>query len=324
MDMLEYHKETLKNSKTTKLHDFYIDYRNYSNNIYAFVEGKDDFSYYKSNIQNKTKNKFDVCCYLQNNKQSVICAYENIDWSVYSREQIVFFVDKDYSDFLDEKIPVGRNFYITDGYSIENSIVSKNLCEIYLKDCKKMHDLSLSELYTILNIFEEEIKKFYDYYLDIASYIIAWRKRKLNVYYDCLKLDDIFYFEKSRLKLHHNDIISAIEIFCKCVNKKNNSKNNSCLDINTFKYSANEIKKRLIGIDPKKYVIGKHEIWFVVRFCEYIHQHPQEFSQNIINPQKPINLSINEVFKFFANKIIMPNSLEIFLEDTVCKYISNT
>jgi hypothetical protein len=321
MDMLECHKQACESSSTVAYHDFLLEYKKDKNSIYIFVEGKPDCNYYKPNIEIKIKEKLDVICIIAKNKNNVIGAYGCFNWSEHSREQIVFFIDRDYSEYLDEQLLYEKNVYITDGYSIENSIVSKRLCERYLHDCKDMTDLTASEICSILDIFDEEIKKFYEYYLEIASYLIAWRKSNLKVFYDCLNLAEIFIFDEGRLKLNSNNIFSVLGEFCQKVNIKNIKKGDPCLSIDAFKNVANKVKEKLINIDPKKYVRGKHELWFAVQFCDSIQQHSNEISENTDDRPKYSEATIIKIFNFFANKIEMPESLDIFLEDTVCEYV---
>ena len=54
----------------------------------------------------------------------------------------MFLVDRDFHDLAPEEIPEDVNVYVTDGYSIENSLVNGDTCERVLTDVCGLADVA--------------------------------------------------------------------------------------------------------------------------------------------------------------------------------------
>ena len=102
---------------------FILDYNNYNNTLFYFVEGK-DFCYYNPRIQ-KYINNFEITHYKCGGKKHVIGVYELIKNNIkYNNgNKMLYFVDKDYG-FNNELI--SNEIYVTDLYSIENFYLNKD------------------------------------------------------------------------------------------------------------------------------------------------------------------------------------------------------
>lgn len=48
-------------------------------------------------------------------KRSVLETYDKIDWNVFERERVLFFIDRDHDELIvDSPYPVAKNLYITE------------------------------------------------------------------------------------------------------------------------------------------------------------------------------------------------------------------
>jgi hypothetical protein len=129
MTLIDEHRKARGNRKIVVIHEFKMRYKKECNTIYGFVEGKDDIDFYTGFIEKYLPNdSWKVELWQVGGKKNVIEIYSNFNWNNYIKEQVIFFIDRDLSKFVNEKDIEDQNIYITDGYSIENSIVNSGSC----------------------------------------------------------------------------------------------------------------------------------------------------------------------------------------------------
>lgn len=128
-------------------------YKPHDQQVYLIVEGKDDIAYYTciSVRYCKFANSEIICA---NNRDNVIRAYDSTDWNVFSKDRVFFFVDRDLSDITGEHTPVSQNVYITDDYSIENSLFNEQLLFTTLKVFCGLNDLNDEEIEVLSNLYQ--------------------------------------------------------------------------------------------------------------------------------------------------------------------------
>lgn len=92
--------------------------------VLLVVEGKDDAPFYERVARDNCEKRCEFSTVTAGEKSTVIELYETIDWCRYDKKRLLFFVDRDYTDYLNESQRIsGDNVYVTDGYSIENSLL---------------------------------------------------------------------------------------------------------------------------------------------------------------------------------------------------------
>ena len=103
-------------------HTFLLLYSASNKCVYGFCEGKDDPTFYQSLIESKLPNHWKVKIIPAGGKKKVIQAYHAFNWVRLNKEEICFYIDRDLDDYLGQRQQPENNVYITDDYSIENSI----------------------------------------------------------------------------------------------------------------------------------------------------------------------------------------------------------
>ena len=90
-----------------------------NNQIFCLVEGKDDPAFYRYQAEKCLSTDYRISWIKCSGKKQVKATYDLIDWNTYSKDRILFFMDRDLSDYVvDENIVRDVNVYITDYYSI--------------------------------------------------------------------------------------------------------------------------------------------------------------------------------------------------------------
>lgn len=144
---------------------FMLEYKDYSNTLFYFVEGE-DFCYYNPRINN-ISNSMNYINYRCDGKHNVIGVNNLIKEKliIENNNKLMFFVDRDYG--LDD---VPQDIYVTDSYSIENFYVNektvKNILENFIEINKHTKNYSLcleyfKKTYTEYSKFAVKINIFY-------------------------------------------------------------------------------------------------------------------------------------------------------------------
>lgn len=156
---------------------------------YAFVEGDDDVLFYNSQFQkcNLTKIKIIVC----EGKQKVKQCYEYFNWSRFSKKQIVFLIDKDLSDIIDDPNDFSdENVYKTPMYAIENIIASSENFENTLS-ALGFYNLRDQQIERLRHDFLVEKETFEEKMLLVMAIIIRWKNMHIKpANYNNVKVKD--------------------------------------------------------------------------------------------------------------------------------------
>src|SRR5216683_627388 len=108
-----------RESPTAAYHQFLLKASKFPGDVHAFFEGQDDVSFYTNFLHRFTSNSKGIHPYRCGNKRGVYEAHGKVH-QMRRRERVVFFVDKDLSDILNEDWEGSQDIYVTDSSSIEN------------------------------------------------------------------------------------------------------------------------------------------------------------------------------------------------------------
>lgn len=174
------------------------DYQKHEKTLHLFCENEDDYEFYRHSI-NHHFSEYKIHHYSQSGKANVIKAYKEIDWKKYSRQRVLFFIDKDYDDLIERGLKEeASNLFITKYYSIENYLVTEEILRIILNRIYQIHDEKI--LGYLTKKFSDAYSIFTQQLISITSCILIFRKQDLHMNLDGLKLDSFFYFRE--LSLH--------------------------------------------------------------------------------------------------------------------------
>jgi hypothetical protein len=305
MTMLEIHKKALSSTQPI-YHEFLSRYSNDIKAIYAFVEGKEDPCFYRGFIENDLPDEWNLELWSVGSRDKVLSLYREFDWIRFSKMQILFFIDKDITPFLGIADPCEPNLYITDKYSIENSIIDKTLCDRVLTEVFGLQAIQKKDKDAILTLFEKEYSRFRECVSKIMVWIILWRRNGEKPRLNDIPLNDIFNIDKGKLKISHKpcgfkSIPQFIHAKCEIPYPSYPG----------FKKALSEFNKHN-GKDA--YIRGKYLVWFFVHFVLSIYQNISLFSGMFSKPPK-INVSFGagNFAVLVAPRARCPRTLRSFL-----------
>lgn len=316
MSMLDDHREALEN-KRGAYHEFLLAYKQGRKCIYGFVEGKTDPSYYANKVHNELPEGWEVDFWHAGGKKNVIKVFERLDWSRFKKGQVLFFFDRDFSPWVSEHLPRAINIYITDYYSIENSLVTKDVCKRVLQDLKGMEKLSGQEMDNVLDIFDTQLQIFHKYTREISIHMIAWHRKGEAPCAENLKMQDLFEFVDGKIKRTYKPKgTSGIAAYmCKKFE----------LNRRGLKPYIEEVGRELDKEpEPKRYIRGKYELWFLLEFCEHISRNPKKYSSKITARSKlTCDLSLKNALCVVGPQVRTSKSLKDFLSRTAVRFASS-
>jgi len=158
MNILQKHEKALRKPNIA-YHNFLNRYKSGEIAIYIFCEGEEDIGYYSHAILQSFPEVMIIKSYV-GGKENVIELSSCFDWERFSKNQILFFVDRDMSYWLDTYKDLSDNIYVTDEYSFENDIVKENYFIAFLEELCGFANASEEELGNIRSFYRKKWENF--------------------------------------------------------------------------------------------------------------------------------------------------------------------
>ncbi|MDQ2180244.1 DUF4435 domain-containing protein [Marinifilum sp. D714] len=305
MGFLEYLKNAAKSPVTAQT-KFMQQYKQADNSIHVFLEGKDDPSFYSNYIERNKRKGQRIYFYNSKNKAGVYYNHSKINWSVYKKERILFFVDKDFSDILNEEYASDQNIFVTRFYSIENYLVSRTLFSRCLREIFGINDDKV--IARISKEFVKSLAEFHKAIEPLTSVLLYYRKNNIPVNLNNIDFNQIF-------NVNIGDKVTVKSNIQQYLVK--------CTGVKSFpKYT--EFKECLSLIKPvgntKLYVRGKCELWFMIKYLNLL---PAIMNQDIAKGEPKIksclNITPNNAVQIIAPRLRIPMELKKFLIENLKK-----
>lgn len=306
MDFLQQLNESM-NLPNVVYHSFLISYDKDSSDVYVFCEAGVDFNYYCEWIERKCPNR-GIHKFASECKNNVLSISNYIDWSTYSRDRVLFFVDRDLSYWAGEPQVLEKNIYITDYYSFENDAVNLHMFLKLLEDDYGFSGYTSEEKKNISDLFEKYWKAFLDgsYYI-MGCILYAYIKNHDHVA-NKIKIKKCFSIEEPGLWKKNIYDMPSVEFYKKEFEIDEDI--SECLE---------QYKQRFIDESEHYSVRGKWCICFMVMLMEYVFKEGKSLAPSLYNgitkePKKLLNLDDEKgVMAMLGPKIVPPKSLIDFL-----------
>lgn len=311
--MLEIHKDA-RNSSVVPYHKFLNRYKAASCEVYGFVEGKDDPSFYKGIIESCLPNGWDIELIQAGEKDNVLKALNVIDWSRFSKKRVCFFVDRDLSEFLHGEQLSSQNLYITDNYSIENDAITFGTMRRVLEEVLNVTELNSIEIRAIKELFQSNLRIFQEAMTIVMSQIVIWRRNVEDVNLNNIQLNKIFKFIDGKIILEDGFIepISRVEYAAKCFNVVQST-------IDELKTVETEFRAKQ-GVE--KFIRGKYLMWFFVECALKTHSAIPKFCTNhSTSPKMRLSLGFSNAMITIAPRVRCPESLKCFIKRNYLEHI---
>ncbi|NLR96071.1 DUF4435 domain-containing protein [Rhizobium sp. P38BS-XIX] len=313
MTMLEVHAAALAQVDEA-YHEFLLRYDVMRKSVYGFVEGKEDPSYYRSLVERFIPEDWSIEFLASGNRKKVLDTEAAFDWTRFSRRQIVFFVDRDLVHFLNPEIAYPENVYVTDGYSVENSIVTRDVFARLLEEVHNVVDWTPQERDQLLHHFDQQLEAFQELLSPVMAQIGIWRRDKVRANLNNFDLGSVIRVVDGQITStdDRQTVDQKIDRLCQCVGAEAASAQQRDAMEEGFR-AAN---------GPRNLTRGKYLVWFLTAIANDCHGRIDQIVQAYQNPPRPkLTLGVNNVMVVAAPRARSPNSLRTFIENTLAAFI---
>jgi hypothetical protein len=294
-----------RESAAAAYHKFLLEYPKARDHAYSFFEGREDASFYTNFIARFISTE-KIHGYRCGKKQDVYDVYTKINKREESPIHVLFFVDKDWSDLLEESNPIDSRIYVTDYYSVENYIAEKYVLNRIWAEIFHPPDNINVKWDEIESQFATLQVQFYDFLNVIMALIIYCKQSGMRPLYRNINLKDICSIEDNlRLTLSdESDYVPYLEKKCEIKIP------------NDYKERIASITSQIRSLEPKQYIRGKFDLWFFVTFL-YKVSHLLEQAALIQGLKLHIYTNINDgnAIEILGPRVEIPDSLTTFLEN---------
>jgi hypothetical protein len=313
MSMLKVHAAAL-GSKIASYHEFLARYSKTKQVVYGFVEGKEDPCFYRGFIEHFLPEDWEVELWPAGNRDQVLRIHRDLDWRRFPKKRVCFFVDRDLSELIPEVLPSDTNIFVTDRYSIENSIVNRGTCRSMLTEVFGFSNVSHAEMDRVCDQFESELENFFIAMVPTMAHILFWRRTSAKANLNDINIGKLFSIQGGALVVDGSSGAEAARI--KYVHDSVGIILDPTIDISTEQAEFRKVSAY------RSYVRGKYVMWFLVEFCKSIHEAAASFFAACAAPPKmKVSISATNAVTIIGNRARVPQSLRTFLSNTFCAYI---
>jgi Protein of unknown function (DUF4435) len=287
-------------SKTAVLHEFLTQHDPGKERVHAFVEGFDDPFFYREKLKQYAGDR-KVYFYTCDGKAALYQVYEDISKRIGTYCHTLYFTDKDLEDIIPEIYPKDERIYVTDYYSIENHIVSCQAIERSCTEFVRVKHCGLP-LDMVSKRFESELAKFHELNILLMAWIVCVRRSGRRPNLNNIDLKNIFSIDDSLRVSRKREVVPYL---CKASSIPNNP-----ASWKGFRKVARDLRK----LNPKVFVRGKFETWFLTEFLKNAIAHlrkaarDQGGSLDIL-----VSIERNNTLALLAPRLPSPPSLDAFL-----------
>ena len=314
MSMLHVHSEA-RDSGNARYHGFLTEYSATAAMVYGFVEGRQDPCYYRGLIDHSLPPAWRVRLWPAGGKDVVYQTYRLFDWKRFPKRRVCFFVDRDFQDLVPEEHPEDINVYITNDYSIENSLVDTQTCHRTLVEVCGFANARQDELDAVVGQFEAQYEIFLRAMIPVTAWLLTAKRLRQTVYPNNVEMNRLFSVVDGQLESNPNPrncatLVEYLQMRCGMHSD----------DIDPAE-AAGELGRDLLY---RRFVRGKYALWFLVEFCLSIRRSAAKFFSSCDAPPKMhVALGDANAMVLLGSRGRIPETLRVFLRSTLGQYVEN-
>jgi hypothetical protein len=253
--------DLLRNARSSRIsvfHKFLTHYDPNSDRIFAFVEGDADEAFYRAQIQRYVPDQRKIYLYNCEGKKGVCDVYADVIKRYPKCERVLFFFDKDVDDIVSAPWPADPRIFVTECYSIENYVVSRESITRYFKDFVKIRRVDV-DLDKVLAHFDEGLRTFHGLMLPVMAWIVVMKRAGSRVHLHDLDPGELFAVtDEGTFRKEKRYAITYL------LRVTQTSAGNSIWKL--LRTTCSELKR----LPAKAYVRGKFEAWWFIEFTRCI------------------------------------------------------
>jgi hypothetical protein len=286
---------------------FRLQYKEVSEDIYAFFESTDDAIFYLSDLRHALRPDAEIHRFICDGKAGVCYALHFAE-STGRLRNAVFFVDKDLDDFVGEDIVTHERLFRTSYYSIENYIATEEAFKVIWEEHIQLPATS-GAFKKALAGFRRAYRHLYTNLRPLTAWVIERRRERCDVLLANLNsgLECCFEF-KDFILGSKAEFDQTFKTWC------GHTSDQSTTSV------VVHIDKELRKLPPKTWVRGKFELWLFLIYTNAVWKSlvgmPISRKKKV---KKTLHLSNDNIFSLVGSKIRRPDGLSEFLATNLVK-----
>jgi hypothetical protein len=291
-----------RSGRTAILHEFSTNYNPNDSRVHVFFEGHDDAVFYRVVLERFVKENRKLYMYRCDGKARVYEAFRQIGEKFPSCRGALFFVDKDLDDIVGQPWPTDPRIFVTDVYSIENYIVSRDVLNRVVTDFVKFRDVHF-QMDPILDRFDRELQRFHTLITPLMAWIVVARRAGLRPMLSDIQLNELFNVSECSLKVRPGPRIEYLNrVTAASLPGKTSNR-------------VLQVVRELKRLPPKRFVRGKFEMWFFIEFLQgLVHRLEAEAREVSGSVKLRTQIGSRNLVEILSGRIDVPPSLLSFLE----------
>lgn len=313
MSILQELEKSLRSDAPSYM-EFLYRYNPKKKQVFAFYEGDEDSSFYQHILKTALGTDCELEEIVAGCKNNVLKLQREFDWNTYSREQIVFFVDRDLSYWMGDPALYEKNIFVTDGYSVENYVANTQGFRAWLIHFEGFARAKKQEIDFMMAEFESNIAMFQQVMIPIMAQAIVAKRHD-----ESISLSDLKITRNNTVLFKMRDTHITFEIY-------NNEKILEKWKLTPSDQEEIATQVKQIVIEKKHYSVrGKWLLCFMAELGEYMRINSNIFAPSLGNEGKasptcavPPAQCLAALAPYCADPI--PERLEEFLNHTYRNY----
>jgi hypothetical protein len=295
-----------RNFPIAAFHRFKLSIQTGEASLHLFVEGHDDKPFYVAFVSRRVSRSHLIRVHKCKNKDGVLRTLQLI--ARQGTDQLVlFFVDKDLSDYIGDYTPTNPSLFVTDTYSIENYVVDSYVVSRFLNDFVRCEDGFLTET-DIVKQFRTQYDRFVQCMIVLMSWVIYLKRSGQHPNLSNLDLSKLFSIDSYLVfrRRRVGEARSRVAFLDKTCN------------VTTPRHAFGDIAnvaREIRGHPAKGYIRGKFDAWFMSTFLnrlvEALVAQARESKQTV---RVTTQVHVSNLVELFSPRIVIPPHLATFLD----------
>lgn len=271
------------------------------NDLYLFFEGEEDEDYYLPALERARTRECDIQPIWCDGKAGVLEVRALVYGEIGRGCNVLFFVDKDLEDILGEVGSGDQQTYVTDLYSIENTVCSEEFVRKFGSDFLKIERFG-GDVNDMVREFRECRRRFIEAIRPIAVAHVALKMASLSPNMNNVSLDKLLECDSNgmwtRRSSNYVELLKQIGLHGK-----------------PSLPSLPTCWQKLRKLAPDLYIRGKFEMWFLTHFLNGAWRKlVSGLPKTIKKSKKTFDILPSNFFTIFRARIDWPLSLVEFLK----------
>jgi hypothetical protein len=279
--------------------------------LFAIFEGIEDIQFYPPMLRHHIPSSIKIVPFPLKGKKTVMVALREFNNHFPPNPRALFFLDRDFDDFLGISLCAHPYTYVTDHYSIESEFCNAEFIETFLRERLRIHDPTIVE--GITNTFLMNWASFVDKVKPMMAWMLAARRLGLNASFGNIKMGTFCHFDTdANIQFKTFDPISTMYRLLE--ERTSNCKSPlEPVPESEIHYCISTISTRT---EPLSWIRGKQVVWFLVKFLSSIQEQlSMRTSIKFEQVQLSVDCPIGELVAFIRCPASLINFLSIASND---------